>query len=85
MTSHELADLLTVIAVRAKDLRDAGVVGEITIGEVRFQLGEPPVEISPTEDEPVAPLDDEDTFGGEMPRRRQRRQQMLPPSSEEKE
>lgn len=74
MTAKDLDDTLKTIAANAKALRDAGVVGQVTIGEVTFCLeggGPPPMPLGERQDdEPTGDLDDPDTFGGQMPQRR---------------
>ena len=65
-----LEEALTLIVRKAKELRDAGVVGRVFVGDVNFELApsEPPNVI----ETPVStdPLEDKDTFGGKIPRRR---------------
>lgn len=86
MTAKELDEALAAIARRAKDLREAGVVGQVSIGEIEFELAasEPaqPVMVQPGDESRGSPLDDPATFGGDdIPRRRQPRQR--PPEFEE--
>jgi hypothetical protein len=38
MTAKDLEDTLAAIATKAKALRDAGVVGPVTIGDISFEL-----------------------------------------------
>lgn len=72
MTAKQLEEHLDAIAKKAKNLRDAGVTGRVTIGDISFELAEA-AEPGPTQApaaEPANPLDDRDTYGGRMPRRR---------------
>lgn len=72
MTGKQLEEHLTVIAAKAKGLRDAGVVGRVTIGDVSFELAEVIVQQQPTgeQQEHTNPLDDPATYGGQMPQPR---------------
>lgn len=85
MTAKELEETLTTIATKAKALREAGVVGRVTIGDISFALegGVQPLPVPTQEqadDEPTGDLDDPDTFGGQMPHRRK-----APPTTQNKE
>jgi hypothetical protein len=68
MSPDDLDKTLAAIALRARDLREAGVTGRVTIGDIVFEL-DAPVPVQPSQPEPD-PLDDPTTFGGEMPQRR---------------
>lgn len=70
MTGKQLEEHLTTIAAKAKALRDAGVVGRVTIGDVSFELADvlPPPAPQSVDDQRA--LDDPDTFGGAMPERK---------------
>lgn len=73
MTATEFEQTLAVIATKAKDLRDAGISGRVSVGDVHFDLNpaEPAMIQLPRETEHEGnPLDDAETYGGEMPRRR---------------
>ncbi len=74
MTAKQLEEHLDAITKKAKDLRDAGVTGRVTIGDISFELAvAETAEAGPTQApaaEPANPLDDRDTYGGRMPRRR---------------
>ena len=75
MTAKDLDETLATIAKRAKDLRDAGVFGRVTIGDVEFEIAGPepelPMVIQQAGPENSSPLDDADTFGADdVPRRR---------------
>ena len=74
MTTKELAETLSTIADKAKALRDAGVVGRVSIGDVSFELAEDVLEpipaIPPVDVGRGSALDDPDTYGGYIPRRR---------------
>jgi hypothetical protein len=81
MTAKDLEDTLAAIATKAQALRDAGVVGPVTIGDVSFELARseaPAPTISPLPGEQGPPvehgnlLDDPATYGGDIPRRRVR-------------
>ena len=69
MTRDEVADLLDLIAERAPVLRDAGIVGPVTVGPVSFTVGatpgETPVIVAADEEEPgaVGVLNDPATHG----------------------
>ena len=67
-----LEETLALIAKKAKDLRDAGVVGRVIVADVSFELApnEPPAAAIVDDTPPTDPLDDKDTFGGRIPRRR---------------
>jgi len=69
-----LEEVLITIARQALALREAGVVGRVTVGEVSFDLAgaePPPVALpQPADDGQGNPLDDPDTYGGQVPRRR---------------
>lgn len=81
MTASELAEKLTVIADKAKALRDAGVVGRVDVDGVSFELGEAALPAGPQfEEAPGTPLDDKDTYGGFIPQRRVRSD--VPPATE---
>lgn len=54
MTRSEVAELLDLIAERAPVLRDAGIVGLVTVGPVSFTVGATPGE------EPAITTDDEE-------------------------
>lgn len=76
MTAKDLEDTLAAIASKAKAMREAGVVGTVTIGDVSFVLDGPeqqaPVMTAPQAPE-LAAIDDPITYGmTEMPTRRQR-------------
>lgn len=87
MTAEELDEALAAIARRAKELRDAGVVGQIAIGDIEFELAGPdeaPLQAvtSPAGDDGRgSPIDDPETYGGAVPSRRQPR--MMPHEHEE--
>jgi hypothetical protein len=68
MSPDDLDKTLAAIALRAPALRDAGVTGRVTIGDIVFELDAPVPVPQPTSDLP--PVDDPDTYGGEMPQRR---------------
>jgi hypothetical protein len=72
MTPEQLEQSLTIIARHAKDLREAGIVGRLTIGEISFELAdaEPPAHADGRPDGHGNPIDDGDTYGGAVPRRR---------------
>jgi hypothetical protein len=73
MTGKELDDALGAIAKRAKDLRDAGVTGRISIGDVAFELSDPepsPALAQSADESRGSPIDDPETFGGYLPSRR---------------
>lgn len=71
MTAKQLEETLTIIATKAKGLRDAGVFGLVRIGEIEFRLDSPdPVMLPAKNETEMAPINDPDTYGGEMPRRR---------------
>ncbi len=84
MDAKQLDETLTTIANRAKALRDSGVVGRVSVGDVSFDLASPePVPAVPvmaTQDNIGSPLDDPDTYGGHLP---QRRGAPLPPPDDE--
>lgn len=85
MTASELAETLTVIADKAKALRDAGVVGRIEVANISFEIGEAFAPTGPMhEDAPGNPLDDKDTYGGFIPTRRVRHEE-APASTESDE
>lgn len=71
MTAKDLDEQLKTIAARAKELRDAGVIGRVTIGDIKFELvgAEPPAPAS-QHDEPTNPIDDPETYGGHLPQPR---------------
>lgn len=71
MKPKDLEEQLTVIASKAKALRDSGVVGRLTIGDVSFELADfiPPA-TTQQDNQPQRELDDPDTFGGQMPERK---------------
>ncbi len=72
VTPQELEATLAIIAAKAKPLRDAGIMGRVSVGDVHFDLtGESPlVPLPQGTEEPANPIDDADTYGGEMPRRK---------------
>lgn len=76
MTAKDLDDQLAAIARHAKPLRDAGVVGRVTIGDVAFELDTPepqaaPVAVRMPDKVESDPLKDPDTFGTDgVPQRR---------------
>jgi hypothetical protein len=71
MTGKQLEEHLTTIAAKAKALRDAGVVGRLTIGDVSFELADVMLPPAPQQGgEQSNPIDDADTFGGTMPERK---------------
>lgn len=69
-----LAETLDVVVRKADELREKGVL-EIECDGLRLKLA-PAAAAAPVavttedEDEPVNPLDDPDTFGGQLPTRR---------------
>ena len=67
-----LEETLALSAKKAKDLRDAGVVGRVIVADVSFELApsEPPAAAIVDDAPSTDPLDDKDTFGGQIPRRR---------------
>ena len=77
MTAKDLGETLAVIADKAKALRDAGVVGRVTVDGVSFEVGElvarEATGAAPATNENEAPanvLDDPDLYGGFVPQRR---------------
>jgi len=77
MTNADLEDRLKLIAKLAPELRKAGVVGKVAIGDVAFELDpldpgliEAPSEPTTTPDKPDDAMRDPDLYGGEVPRRR---------------
>lgn len=75
MTAKDLDDTLVTIAKRAKDLREAGVFGHVTVGDVEFDVASPepvlPLVIQRSGPEEPSPLDDAATYGSdEVPKRR---------------
>lgn len=72
MDAKQLEDALTAIANKAQSLRDAGVVGRVSIGDVSFEVAsaEPSAPVVVEHDEPSNPVDDPETYGGYIPRRR---------------
>jgi hypothetical protein len=75
MLAKDLDDTLKTIAARAKELRDAGVVGRVTIGDIAFELDapepQPAVTVQLSDKGEVDPLKDPDTFGTDgVPKRR---------------
>ena len=72
----KLEETLTIIATKAKDLRVAGITGRVSVGDVHFDLDAAeqaaPILLPPTSEQKqeTNPLDDAETYGGEMPRRR---------------
>lgn len=75
MNPKDLEDTLAAIAGKAKALREAGVSGPVTIGDVSFELDGPepaaPVMAQPQEQD-LPPIDDPETYGGFVPHRRRR-------------
>lgn len=69
---NDLETTLDVIARKAQALRDAGVTGEIRVGDIHFEITPAPSTPAASNDqEPIAnPEKDPDTYGGELPRRR---------------
>lgn len=81
-----LEETLATIAAKAKSLRDAGVVGRVTVGEVSFALADPEALTSiPSGHEPRGNLlDDPELYGGHVPERRGPPQlPQLPPDDED--
>lgn len=79
MTAKDLEDTLAAIANKAKALREAGVRGAVSIGDVHFVLADdvPPIDaaaggpiLATLQEERFAPIDDPDTYGGVIPTRR---------------
>lgn len=74
VTAKDLEDTLAAIASKAKAMREAGVVGAVTIGDVSFVLDGPeqqaPVLAQQAPD--LSPIDDPETYGGFVPHRRRR-------------
>lgn len=67
MTTKDLDEALTTIAAKAKALRDAGVIGRVTIGEISFDLSDAtPSAVTLSRDGVESdPIDDGATFGAE--------------------
>lgn len=72
MTANELAEKLTTIADKAKALRDAGVVGRVSVDGVSFELADnaPAPTLTAQHDDSLADIDHPDTYGGFIPQRR---------------
>jgi hypothetical protein len=71
MKAKDLEEQLATIAAKAKALRDAGVVGRVTIGDVSFELADIiPTPMPQSGDQQQSALDDGDTFGGSVPERK---------------
>lgn len=75
ITADELEKTLTVIAAKAKSLREAGIFGRLTIGDVAFDLSDvaEPGPAAATAPEPSStdPFNDPDTYAsGHVPTRR---------------
>lgn len=74
MTTKQFEETLTMLVGKAKALRDVGVVGQVSIGNVSFCLA--PSESAPTalqtqhDDGRGNALDDPATYGGYVPHRR---------------
>lgn len=81
MTAKELGEALTMIAEKAKPLRDAGVFGRVRIGDVEFEVCDiaSPQSAPAVPEAPVNALDDGDTYGGFVPQRKR------PPQATEEE
>ena len=69
MSPEDLDKALAAIAANAKTLRDAGVVGRVTIDAVSFELADT-MHLQPMQQQPEHVLDDPETFGGFIPQRR---------------
>jgi hypothetical protein len=73
MNAKDLGETLKALIASGKELREAGYV-RIEIGEVKLELAKPdapqlvPVTAGVSEDS--NPIDDPDTYGGELPQRR---------------
>jgi hypothetical protein len=72
MTAEQLEQVLSVVANKAKSLRDVGIVGRVTVGDISFELAdaEPATPADSHRDGAGNPIDDGDTYGGSVPRRR---------------
>jgi hypothetical protein len=72
MNPQQLDEILKSIATNAKGLREAGISGRVVVFGIEFNLTEPEpsLPVQPPTNSDVDPLDDPDTFGGEMPIRR---------------
>jgi hypothetical protein len=75
VTANDLDETLATIERRAKGLRDAGVIGRVTIGDITFELDAlepaPLMPLQQSAPQEKDPLDDGDTFGtGAVPKRR---------------
>lgn len=88
MTAKQLEETLTTIATAAKSLRDAGVTGLVTVGDVSFSVeASEAVPAAATHAAPATPefgsaLDDPDTFGGYVP---QPRKALQPPDNDDEQ
>ncbi len=88
MDAKQLEETLAAIANKAKSLRDAGVVGRVSIGDVSFDLtdAQPAAAMTPvvtTQDDGSGnALDDPETYGGYIP---QPRGAQRPPEDDEQE
>jgi hypothetical protein len=71
MKAKDLEEQLATIAAKAKALRDAGVVGRVTIGDVSFELADIiPTPLPQSDTDQGSALDDPDSYGGSVPERK---------------
>lgn len=72
MNPQQFDEILKSIVANAKGLRESGISGRVVVFGVEFNLTEPEplMPVQPSTNSDIDPLNDEDTFGGEMPRRR---------------
>lgn len=79
--------MLTAIAGKAASLRDAGIVGRVSIGDVNFELGRvdpaPAPMVAPQDDGRGNAIDDPATYGGHVPEPPWRRAEHPPQDDEE--
>lgn len=74
MNAKELGETLKALVASGKDLREAGYT-RIELGEIKLELAEtdaakPTLVTAPSATVDDNPIDDPETFGGELPQRR---------------